>query len=186
MRFDFTKGLNQKFSLSHRLLHGYSTTLLQSLVLCFCYFLFHSMFPGCFYLVLIDFLVSFFVSVMMGPTEIPTQSSEIIKIPISNYEFGANFIDPKVPQLQYFFLIIACLLDLTMEVSFVFLAVNAFGEGRDRWEVKCEAEVWFDWKSYSQGKLSSRHTTFIQLLLMFWNLQLRLSYILIICLKHIL
>lgn len=32
----------------------------------------------------------------MGPTEIPAQSSEIIKIPTANYEFGANFIDPKV------------------------------------------------------------------------------------------
>ncbi|XP_052185306.1 mitochondrial import receptor subunit TOM40-1-like [Diospyros lotus] len=52
MRFDFTKGLNQKFSLSH--------------------------------------------SVFMGPTEIPSQSSEAIKIPTAHYEFGANFIDPKL------------------------------------------------------------------------------------------
>ncbi|GFQ04181.1 mitochondrial import receptor subunit tom40-1 [Phtheirospermum japonicum] len=52
MRFDFTKGLNQKFSLSH--------------------------------------------SVMMGPTEIPAQSSETVKIPTAHYEFGANFIDPKL------------------------------------------------------------------------------------------
>ncbi|XP_041993198.1 mitochondrial import receptor subunit TOM40-1-like [Salvia splendens] len=52
LRFDFTKGLNQKFSLSH--------------------------------------------SVMMGPTEIPAQSAETIKIPTANYEFGANFIDPKL------------------------------------------------------------------------------------------
>ncbi|KAB5526541.1 hypothetical protein DKX38_020388 [Salix brachista] len=51
MRFDFTKGLNQKFSLSH--------------------------------------------SVMMGPMEIPSQSSEAIKIPTAHYEFGANFIDQK-------------------------------------------------------------------------------------------
>lgn len=33
---------------------------------------------------------------MMGPTEIPSQSSETIKVPTANYEFGANFIDPKV------------------------------------------------------------------------------------------
>ncbi|XP_047311892.1 mitochondrial import receptor subunit TOM40-1-like [Impatiens glandulifera] len=52
MRFDFTKGLNQNFSLSH--------------------------------------------SLFMGPTEIPSQSSETIKIPTSHYEFGANFIDPKL------------------------------------------------------------------------------------------
>ncbi|XP_019168385.1 PREDICTED: mitochondrial import receptor subunit TOM40-1-like [Ipomoea nil] len=52
MRFDFTKALNQRFSLSH--------------------------------------------SVFMGPTEIPSQSTETIKIPTSHYEFGANFIDPKL------------------------------------------------------------------------------------------
>lgn len=52
MRVDFTKGLNQKFSLSH--------------------------------------------SVTMGPTEIPSQSPETIKIPTAQYEFGANFLDPKL------------------------------------------------------------------------------------------
>ncbi|XP_022763882.1 mitochondrial import receptor subunit TOM40-1-like isoform X1 [Durio zibethinus] len=52
LRFDFTKGLNQKFSLSH--------------------------------------------SVYMGPTEIPSQSAETIKIPTAHYEFGANFIDPNL------------------------------------------------------------------------------------------
>lgn len=53
MRFDFTKPLNQKFSLNH--------------------------------------------GVSMGPTEIPSQSAEVIKIPTANYEFGANFIDhPKL------------------------------------------------------------------------------------------
>ncbi|KAF3457385.1 hypothetical protein FNV43_RR02042 [Rhamnella rubrinervis] len=52
MRFDFTKGLNQRFSLSH--------------------------------------------SVFMGPTEVPSQSSETIKIPTAHYEFGANFLDPKL------------------------------------------------------------------------------------------
>ncbi|KAH9611450.1 hypothetical protein KSS87_000393 [Heliosperma pusillum] len=35
-------------------------------------------------------------SVTMGPTEIPSQSSEVIKIPTSSYEFGANYIDPKL------------------------------------------------------------------------------------------
>nr|KJB31897.1 hypothetical protein B456_005G213300 [Gossypium raimondii] len=46
LRFDFTKGLNQKFSLSH--------------------------------------------SVFMGPTEIPSQSAETIKIPTAHYEFGGE------------------------------------------------------------------------------------------------
>ncbi|XP_059454138.1 mitochondrial import receptor subunit TOM40-1 isoform X2 [Corylus avellana] len=35
-------------------------------------------------------------SVYMGPTAIPSQSSETIKIPTAQYEFGANFIDPKL------------------------------------------------------------------------------------------
>lgn len=52
MRFDFTKGLNQKFSLSH--------------------------------------------SVFMGSAEIPSQSSDTIKVPTAHYEFGANFLDPKL------------------------------------------------------------------------------------------
>lgn len=52
MRFDFTKGLNPKFALSH--------------------------------------------SVLMGPTELPSQSAETIKIPTAQYEFGANFLDPKM------------------------------------------------------------------------------------------
>ncbi|OMO62320.1 hypothetical protein COLO4_33124 [Corchorus olitorius] len=52
LRFDFTKGLNQKFSLSH--------------------------------------------SVIMGPTEVPSQSAETIKIPTAHYEFGANYIDPNL------------------------------------------------------------------------------------------
>ncbi|WOL14721.1 mitochondrial import receptor subunit TOM40-1 [Canna indica] len=52
LRFDFTKGLNQKFSLSH--------------------------------------------SVFMGSTELPSQSSDTIKVPTAHYEFGANFLDPKL------------------------------------------------------------------------------------------
>ncbi|RLN39592.1 mitochondrial import receptor subunit TOM40 [Panicum miliaceum] len=52
LRFDFTKGLNQKLSLSH--------------------------------------------SVFMGSLEVPAQSSEIIKVPTAHYEFGANFLDPKL------------------------------------------------------------------------------------------
>ena len=35
----------------------------------------------------------------MGPIEIPSQSTETIKIPTATYEFGANYIDPKVPDL---------------------------------------------------------------------------------------
>lgn len=51
LRFDFTKPLNQKFSLSH--------------------------------------------SVFMGSTEVPSQSTDTVKVPSAHYEFGANFLDPK-------------------------------------------------------------------------------------------
>ncbi|KAF3789611.1 Mitochondrial import receptor subunit [Nymphaea thermarum] len=52
LRFDFTKPLNQKFSLSH--------------------------------------------SVFMGSMEVPSQSKDTIKVPTAHYEFGANFLDPKL------------------------------------------------------------------------------------------
>ncbi|WOL04577.1 mitochondrial import receptor subunit TOM40-1-like [Canna indica] len=52
LRFDFTKGLNQRFALSH--------------------------------------------SVFMGSMEVPSQSSGTIKVPTAHYEFGANFLDPKL------------------------------------------------------------------------------------------
>ncbi|CAO2180272.1 unnamed protein product [Urochloa humidicola] len=35
-------------------------------------------------------------SVSMGSIEVPAQGSEVIKIPTSNYEFGANFISQKM------------------------------------------------------------------------------------------
>ncbi|KAG6503134.1 hypothetical protein ZIOFF_035424 [Zingiber officinale] len=35
-------------------------------------------------------------SVYMGSMEVPSQSSDVIKVPSSHYEFGANFLDPKL------------------------------------------------------------------------------------------
>ncbi|XP_074284553.1 putative mitochondrial import receptor subunit TOM40-2 [Silene latifolia] len=32
----------------------------------------------------------------MGPMEVQSRSSDIIKISTANYEFGANYIDPKL------------------------------------------------------------------------------------------
>lgn len=37
-----------------------------------------------------------FHSVFMGSLEVPAQASETIKVPTAHYEFGANFLDPKV------------------------------------------------------------------------------------------
>lgn len=44
----------------------------------------------------------------MGSMEVPSQGSDTIKVPASHYEFGANFLDPKV--LIVFF-ISQCLID---------------------------------------------------------------------------
>lgn len=43
------------------------------------------------------------ISVLMGPTELPTQSADVVKIPTAHYEFGANFLDPQVCSWIYFF-----------------------------------------------------------------------------------
>lgn len=49
-----------------------------------------------------DVFLILFISVFMGPTEVPSQSAETIKIPTAHYEFGANYIDPKVCSLYNF------------------------------------------------------------------------------------
>ena len=42
-----------------------------------------------------------FHSVFMGSLEVPAQSSETIKVPTAHYEFGANFLDPKVCSMAF-------------------------------------------------------------------------------------
>jgi hypothetical protein len=37
----------------------------------------------------------------MGSLEVPAQSSETIKVPTAHYEFGANFLDPKVCSMVF-------------------------------------------------------------------------------------
>lgn len=32
----------------------------------------------------------------MGPIEVPSQGADAVKVPTAHYEFGANYIDPKV------------------------------------------------------------------------------------------
>lgn len=80
-------------------------------------------------------------SVMMGPTEIPAQSAETIKIPTANYEFGANFIDPKVIIVCYVFLLMKGLVWLIKGHCF-FLQLMLFGrvmtDGRLNARLKCD------------------------------------------------
>lgn len=84
-------------------------------------------------------------SVMMGPTEIPAQSAETIKIPTAHYEFGANFIDPQVCCVLLFIPIFtySSASWAYLELCF-FLAVDAFREGYDRWQTKCKTKMRFD------------------------------------------
>lgn len=39
----------------------------------------------------------------MGSMEVPSQSTDTIKVPTAHYEFGANFLDPKVGLNCYHF-----------------------------------------------------------------------------------
>ena len=39
----------------------------------------------------------------MGSMEVPSQSSDTFKVPTAHYEFGANFLDPKVCIFVFFF-----------------------------------------------------------------------------------
>lgn len=74
------------------------------------------------------------ISVIMGPTEIPSQSTETIKIPTAHYEFGANYIDPKVSGCYHSCIKIK-LFDFNSTDGFP--TVDAHWEGIDRWQTKC-------------------------------------------------
>lgn len=72
---------------------------------------------------------------MMGPTEIPAQSAETIKIPTAHYEFGANFIDPQVCGILLLIFIFTYISATWVNLElYFFLAVDAFREGDDRWQ----------------------------------------------------
>lgn len=91
--------------------------------------------------------------------EIPSQSTETIKIPTANYEFGANFIDPKVTDLflkgiVYWIMNFNLGCTVGMDGSYV---VDAFWENNDWWEAQCKTEVWFNWKSSSEGERSGEY-----------------------------
>lgn len=144
MRFDFTKGLNQKFFLTHRFLSS-SCVLMHSseiLTLLFVY-LSRLFWPP--------------ISVFMGPTTIPSQSPETIKIPTANYEFGATFIDhPKVGSRHHDYLFKTSS-ESGGSIIFVFyclrvnFSVPAFWEGNDWWKTRCESEVRLEWQFHYEG-----------------------------------
>ncbi|XLS81587.1 hypothetical protein HN51_047418 [Arachis hypogaea] len=74
-------------------------------------------------------------SVSMGPTEIPSQSTETIKIPTANYEFGATFIDhPKLMLLG-----------------------RILTDGRLSARVKCDVSENLTLKANAQRSLNAQH-----------------------------
>lgn len=108
----------------------------------------------------------------MGPMELPSQSAETIKIPTAHYEFGANFIDPKVAiciinaffAFQILLLIYPlnyCIL-LTINIVRVLegcLQLMLFGrvltDGRLNARVKCDLTDELTLKANAQVKLCS-------------------------------
>lgn len=65
-------------------------------------------------------------SVFMGPMELPSQSAEVIKIPTSHYEFGANFLDPKVHNLAIFFINLLKVFMSNQSIEVLFLIICIF------------------------------------------------------------
>lgn len=87
----------------------------------------------------------------MGPMEVPSQSAGIIKIPTANYEFGANFIDPKVTPLTES-LLFRHHIELQRDDIGNWYVVDAFWEDTHRWKAQCESEVWSIWQSHFEGQ----------------------------------
>ena len=56
----------------------------------------------------------------MGSMEMPSQSPETFKVPTATYEFGANFLDPKVSS-AFDENIYVCVLDMYPFTDKVFL-----------------------------------------------------------------
>lgn len=67
----------------------------------------------------------------MSSMEVPNQSTETIKVPTAHYEFGANFLDPKVCSMT--FNIIVAPITLIFLTRFA-AVVDAHWEGDDRWK----------------------------------------------------
>lgn len=70
----------------------------------------------------------------MGSLEVPAQSTETIKVPTAHYEFGANFLDPKVCSI-HFNIIVSSVLMTYLSTCFSMYTelsiVNAHWEGDD-------------------------------------------------------
>lgn len=84
----------------------------------------------------------------MGSMEIPSQGAEVIKVPTSTYDFGANFLDPKVVFFQegigpvLVLLYVICMLILYFDLNVIPPKMMLIGrvshDGRVNARVKCD------------------------------------------------
>lgn len=76
-----------------------------------------------------------FDSVFMGSLEVPSQSTDTIKVPTAHYEFGANFLDPKVcfHEIQYYGVVWqnGAFLNLFLLLCMKLLIANAYWKSDD-------------------------------------------------------
>jgi mitochondrial import receptor subunit TOM40 len=89
-RFDFTKMLGEYFALSHR----YPARPTPAV-----YFPANRYQSGCTFFTIL-FCLHDSNSATMGNMELPSRGDDVIKVPTTSYEFGANFFDPKVNTLS--------------------------------------------------------------------------------------
>lgn len=96
----------------------------------------------------------------MGPTEIPSQSTETIKIPTAHYEFGSTFIDhPRVIGFRsnglsacfFFFLVWYFFIDDA--VLQLLLWGRILTDGRLNARVKCDLSENLTFKANAQVRL---------------------------------
>lgn len=104
------------------------------------------------------------ISVSMGPMEIASQSPETIKIPTANYEFGANFIDPKVTPLIESVLF-RYHIELQRDGIGNWYVVDAFWEDTHRRKAPCKSEVWLNWQPHFEGQCTGDHDFFYDVII---------------------
>lgn len=89
----------------------------------------------------------------MGPTEIPSQSTETIKIPTAHYEFGTTFIDhPKVSigiEMSFQLLSLYCTLS-HVDALQLLLWGRIMTDGRLNARVKCDVSENLTFKANAQ------------------------------------
>ena len=83
-------------------------------------------------------------SVFMGSMEMPSQSPETFKVPTATYEFGANFLDPKVSCFEEHIYVFArsCIMNIHYwQVMKCLYIVHAYWTHINWWTDERQSEV---------------------------------------------